>query len=224
MSSTPPPLASTLPTRLLQEVVQAARLLVGRDGAGVMFADADEALCSVVSTDPAGAVLEGLQTEFGEGPGVDAYVHDTMIFSDDLDADARYPNLGRLCSAHQVVAAAGRPLRLGGQPVGAIDVYGRTSRPWTDDELAALDAYGTVVENLLAARLAAYRNDQLAGQLQYALDYRVVIERGVGYLMARDGLDSATAFDHLRSAARSTRRKVTEVSRDLLEGGLLPAD
>ena len=51
------------------------------------------------------------------------------------------------------------------------------------------------------------RTGELAAQLQYALDYRVIIERGVGYLMARDGLDSMTAFNRLRRAARDTQAK-----------------
>ena len=41
-----------------------------------------------------------------------------------------------------------------------------------------------------------------------ALDYRAPIERGVGYLMARDGLDQAPAFQRLRTAARSNRRRI----------------
>jgi GAF domain-containing protein len=213
---------STLPVRLLREIAQTAQLVVGRDGAGVMFADSREVLRSVVATDPGGALLEGLQAELGEGPCLDTYVHDTLVFSDDLGADTRYPQLGPLCAAHDVGAVAGMPLHLAGGPVGAINVYGRVPRPWTDDELAVLDAYGRLVESLLAASVAARRNDELAGQLQFALDYRVVIERGIGYLMGRDGLDGDVAFDQLRGAARSSRRKVVDVAADVLEGGMLP--
>ena len=64
----------------------------------------------------------------------------------------------------------------------------------------------------------------LAGQLQYALDYRVVIERGVGYLMARDDVDAVTAFNRLRRAARNTQSKIGEVAIQLLETGRLPTD
>jgi len=214
---------STLPERLLRDIAQTAHVVVGRDGAGVMLADSQEILRSVVATDRGSAVLEGLQAELGEGPCLDTYAQDTIVFSDDLGSDTRYPQLGPLCAAHQVCAVAGMPLHLAGGPVGAISVYGQAPEPWTDDELAVLDAYGRLVESLIAASVAARRNDELAGQLQFALDYRVVIERGVGYLMGRDGLDGDTAFDQLRSAARSSRRKVADVATDLLEGGVLPA-
>lgn len=213
---------STLPARLLREIAQTAQLVVGRDGAGVMVADSDEVLHSVAATDPDSAVLEGLQAELGEGPCLDTYVQDTIVVSDDVGADTRYPKLGPLCAARQVGPVAGLPLHLAGGPVGAINVYGRAPQPWTDDELAVLDAYGRLVESLITASVAARRNDELAGQLQFALDYRVVIERGIGYLMGRDGLDGDAAFDRLRGAARSSRRKVVDLAAEVLEGGMLP--
>ena len=64
----------------------------------------------------------------------------------------------------------------------------------------------------------------LAAQLQYALDYRVIIERGVGYLMARDGLDSMTAFNRLRRSARDTQSKIGDVAQRLLSTGRLPTE
>lgn len=208
---------------LLTEIVQTAHVLFGRDGAGVMLADAEQVLRSVVATDDAGAVLESLQADLGEGPCVDSYVYDRVVSSDDLEADERYPHLGPACCVQRVCAVAGAPLHLNGAAVGGINVYTRVPYHWTGDDLGALSAFGRVAETLLAAHLAAHRNDELAAQLQFALDYRVVIERGVGYLMARDRVDAVTAFNRLRTIARSSRRKVTEVAQELLEGGVLPA-
>ena len=36
--------------------------------------------------------------------------------------------------------------------------------------------------------------------------------------MARDDIDAATAFERLRSAARSSRRPLTDVVRDVIAG------
>jgi hypothetical protein len=63
----------------------------------------------------------------------------------------------------------------------------------------------------------------VAGQLQYALDYRVVIERAVGYLMGTHGLDAVTAFDVLRKRARDSRRRVADVATEMLGGSTAPA-
>ena len=58
----------------------------------------------------------------------------------------------------------------------------------------------------------------MADQLQYALDYRVVIERAVGYPMGAHRLDAVTAFDVLRRRARDSRRRVADVAAEVLNG------
>jgi AmiR/NasT family two-component response regulator len=63
----------------------------------------------------------------------------------------------------------------------------------------------------------------VADQLQYALDYRVVIERAVGYLMGTHRLDAVTAFDLLRRRARDSRRRVADVATEVLDGATVPA-
>jgi hypothetical protein len=79
-----------------------------------------------------------------------------------------------------------------------------------------------VVESTLATAVAAHNAGELAVQLQYALDYRVIIERGVGYLMARDQVDAMTAFDRLRGAARDTQTKIGDVAQRLVSTGCRP--
>ncbi len=59
--------------------------------------------------------------------------------------------------------------------------------------------------------------------MQYALDNRVIIERAVGFVMARAGVDAVAGFNVLRSAARRDRRKVADVAREVLDTGAVPA-
>jgi AmiR/NasT family two-component response regulator len=63
---------------------------------------------------------------------------------------------------------------------------------------------------------------RLAAQLQTALDHRMLIEQAKGILMAQEGIDAATAFECLRAAARSTRRRMVDVANDLIAGRRLP--
>jgi hypothetical protein len=79
-------------------------------------------------------------------------------------------------------------------------------------------------QNTLATAVAAHNTGELALQLQYALDYRVIIERGVGYLMARDQVDSMIAFDRLRRAARDTQSKIGDAAQRLVSTGRLPTE
>ena len=55
-----------------------------------------------------------------------------------------------------------------------------------------------------------------AGELQGALDSRVVIEQAKGVLVGRHGLTTRQAFERLRRQARDQRRPLTEVARGVV--------
>jgi transcriptional regulator with GAF, ATPase, and Fis domain len=208
----------------LHEVVSACVDLFGVSGSGIMVSDEQNVARYVAATDGPGKVLETAESETGQGPCTEAYVHNRAIATSDLVTDPRWPEVGAAVEPYHVRAVLGVPVRLGGVPVGTLDVYVDQPHEWDEVELAALLRYGEVVEATLAAALSAHRAGELADQLQYALDYRVIIERGVGYLMARDGSDAVEAFNRLRLAARSSRSKIGAVAEELLATGRLPSD
>ena len=206
------------PRAMLQQVVVAADELFGLSGAGLMLIDSEEALRYVAASDETIAVLETAQEELGQGPCVDTFVYDTAVQVADLLEDDRWPPLSQLIAPRGIRAVLGVPVRLGGGAVGALNVYLDKPHHWQDTEIAALFAYATMVETMLGIIVTARRNTQLAEQLQYALDYRVIIERGVGYLMASYQLDEVHAFDLLRRTARNSRRKVADVAKEIIAG------
>jgi GAF domain-containing protein len=206
------------PHIMLKRVVDAADELFGLSGAGLMFIDSDEALRYVMASDETIALLEEAQEELGEGPCVDTFVYDTAVQVYDLLEDKRWPLLSERVGPRGLRAVLGVPVRLGGAAVGALNLYLNEPHQWQRSEVSALQAYATMVETMLGTILTARRHTQLAEQLQYALDYRVVIERGVGYLMALYQLDEVHAFDLLRRTARNSRRKVADVAREIIAG------
>ncbi|MGB3444490.1 MAG: ANTAR domain-containing protein [Actinophytocola sp.] len=70
---------------------------------------------------------------------------------------------------------------------------------------------------ILQAR-ALRRSEELAAQLQYALDRRVIIEQAKGVLAERHGLTTRAAFIALRTYARSNNTKVSALARAILDG------
>jgi hypothetical protein len=54
------------------------------------------------------------------------------------------------------------------------------------------------------------------------LDRRTLIEQAKGMLMAKEGIDAASAFERLRTAARSSRRRIVDVAHDLTADRPLP--
>lgn len=210
-------------TSALQLVVTACVDLFGVDGAGVLLADEQDMLDYAAATDGPGRLLEQTEAEAGEGPCTEAFVKGRVVTTRDVTAEVeRWPTLARTMVGQPVRAVLGTPVILGGVPIGTLDVYREHPHDWDDSEVAALARYAEVIATTLHAALHAHTAGQLARQLQYALDYRVVIERAVGYLMAKESLDAVAAFNTLRAAARSRRTKIGLVSEHVLENGALP--
>ena len=115
-------------------------------------------------------------------------------------------------------AVAGFPLLLSGSPVGTLNVYRDQLTEWDSSDMQALRAYSDLIAEVVGAALAAQEHSVLADQLRYALHYRVVIERAVGYVMGAHGLDAVTAFNALRKRARDSRQRIADVAAEILEG------
>jgi GAF domain-containing protein len=190
--------------------------LLGVDGAGLMLLNADGVLRYVAASDEPGRMLEALQEQFGEGPCVDAVLGDAPVLGGDLDADPRWPSVGPLAAGHGVHAVLGVPIDLREGPVGTLNVYAAQPHRWDGGEVAAIQAYSRVIASLLRSAVQAHVSGKAATQLQRALDHRSLIEQAKGVLMERRGLDQQAAFELLRSKARSTRRRLDEVAREVV--------
>jgi GAF domain-containing protein len=208
----------------LEQVLAACVDLFTVDGAGILVADEQDILRYVAASDGPGRILEQVEAEAGEGPCTTAFVTGLVVTSPDVTAETqRWPVLSEAMSHQPVRAVLGTPVRVGGVPVGTLDVYRDQVHEWDESEMAALARFAEVVATTMTAALQAHTAGELARQLQYALDYRVVIERAVGYLMAKESIDPVAAFNRLRTAARSRRTKIGEIAEHVLEHGALPA-
>jgi GAF domain-containing protein len=208
----------------LNEITDACVGLFRVAGSGIMLADDQNISRYVAASDGPGRILEIVESETGQGPCTEAFVTNRPVPVTDLTKEDRWPDLVAAVTPLEIRAVLGVPVRLGAVTVGTIDVYRARPHAWDEAEQEALARYADVVETTIATALSAHKAQELAGQLQYALDYRVVIERGVGYLMARDQVDEVTAFNRLRRAARSTQRRIGDIATQLLAQGRLPTD
>jgi GAF domain-containing protein len=206
---------------VLKRTVNAVNDVFVYSGAGVMFITESGHLAYVAASDEGGRQLEEAQAAAGQGPCYDSYVYAREVVSPDLRADDRWPDLTTQLPA-QVRAVAGIPLLLGGGPVGTLNVYRDQPVEWDNSDIQALRGFSGLIAEILSAALAAADRGAVAEQLQYALDYRIVIERAVGYLMGAHGLTATTAFNLLRKRARDSRRRVADVAAEVLGGSTGP--
>jgi GAF domain-containing protein len=211
-----------LPTTL-QQAVDAAKSLFDADAAGIMLADLDGSLRWASASDQRAQTLEDNQEVFAAGPCMQAFTTGKPAAMHDATLERRWGEITLVFVEVQIRSALSVPVELGGGPIGTLDVYAAEPRGWDDSEVTALQTYAGVVASLLAAAAKAELKGTLADQLQTALDSRAVIERGKGALMEREHLDEQEAFTHLRRAARSSGRKLTEVAAEVAHGLPLPS-
>ena len=189
----------------LQQVVDAAKLLFQADGAGLMLVGKEELLTWASASDAQAERAEAVQAELGAGPCMVAWRERSPVAVRDVEADPRWVEVAPALVAAQLRAALSVPVELAQGPIGTLEVYAAGPRDWNDSEVAALGAYAGVVASLLRAAAAATVKGELAEQLEWALQHRVLIEQAKGVLMEREGLSPAAAFARLRTTARTGR-------------------
>ena len=187
-----------------------------------MLADIDSQLRWASASDQRAHALEDNQEVFAAGPCMQAFTTGRPAAMHDATMERRWGEITLVFVEVHIRSGLSVPVELGGGPIGTLDVYGAEPRDWDQSEMSALQAYAGVVASLLGVAAKAQLTGALAEQLRTALESRGLIERAKGALMERERLDEQEAFTHLRRAARSSGRKLTDVAREVAAGMPLP--
>jgi GAF domain-containing protein len=210
--------------RTLQQLTDAAKLLFGADGAGLMLIDAEGALRWASASDQTAQTVEDGQERLAQGPCAVAFSQRLPAAIRDLSTEPDWQEFSQVLISEGICAALSVPVELDGGVIGTLDIYAGKARDWDPSEVAALQAYAGLVASLLSAAVAAQVKGRLADQLQAALEHRWLIEQAKGVLMGREDVDAQTAFERLRGAARSSTRRLADVAREVTAGQPLPSN
>jgi transcriptional regulator with GAF, ATPase, and Fis domain len=201
----------------MREIVQTTHSMFAVDGAGLMLADREQHLRSVAASDERFAHLEDLQVRHQEGPCIEAFDTKELIGAVDLERDDRWPRFSEAAVQREVRAVLASPLPYNQDAVGVVAVLSERRRPWSPANELALLAFTDLAALLIASIIQGERQSELAGQLQGALTSRQVIEQAKGVLIGTQGVSARTAYEQLRSRARSERRKLAAVCADVVQ-------
>jgi signal transduction protein with GAF and PtsI domain len=164
-------LASTL-----DEAVLAVKQLFMVDAAGIMLADRDGTLRSAGVSDQRAQTLEDSQERFAAGPCAQAFATGRPVVMRDATLEPHWGEVTHAFAEVRIRSGLSVPVRLGGRPIGTLDVYAAAPGGWDEAEVSALQAYARVVATLLGATARATVKGRLAEQLQAALDARAPAE------------------------------------------------
>ena len=200
----------------LHEIVQTTHAIFDVDGAGLMLADTDHHLRNVAVSDERLGHLEELQILHQEGPCISAFDDKELVGAQDLAEETRWPLFSRAAVARGMRAVLASPLPYNQDAVGVVAVLSDDPHPWSPEGELALLAFTDLAALLIASMMQGEQQSELAAQLRSALNSRAVIEQAKGVLIGRQGLSAHEAYVQLRDQARAQRRKLAEVSAELV--------
>jgi hypothetical protein len=184
------------------------------DAAGIVLGEARHDLRVVSASSDAAELMELLELQSDEGPGLDCFESTAPVSIADLTGEAgRWPRFvaaaadwGRYRALHAL------PLRLRGQAIGALTLFLRDPGSLPPADLSLGQALADVATIGILQQRAIHRAEVVTEQLQSALTSRMVIEQAKGVLSQQFGESVAAAFERLRHYARSRNGKLTTVA------------
>jgi GAF domain-containing protein len=200
----------------LREIVHTTHAMFDVDGAGLMLCDADQHLRSVAASDARFAHLEELQVRHQEGPCIEAYDVKELVSAVDLVEERRWPRFSNAAVERNVRAVLASPLPYNQDAVGVVAVLSEQPRPWSPEGELALLALTDLAALLIASMMQSEQQSQMTTQLQGALSSRQVIEQAKGVLIGQQGIGPREAYEQLRARARTERRKLSAVCREVV--------
>lgn len=153
---------------LKRVVAMAQATIAGCDAAAVTLVRNGRAI-PVVSTTDMARELDSVQCRTGEGPSLDA-IRQLQVFNVATDADARsWPGFSKEATARGVLSSLSVPLTVGGEAVGALNLYSHSPEAFIGCEAiavvfgsqaaatvsGALPGIGTAAESRLASEPAS---------------------------------------------------------------------
>jgi len=201
----------------LHLITTRAAELVPDSAVGLMLADHQGRLRFMGASTEATRLLELFQLQNDQGPCLDCFRTGVGVVNADLhDGDTPWPRFAPRAVEAGFRSVHAVPLRLRSETIGALNVFGRQPTRLEPADAHLVQALADVATIGLMQERAIRRNELLAEQLQTALNSRIVVEQAKGALAQMHGVSVDQAFELLRSYARSTGTRLSDVARRIV--------
>lgn len=205
----------------LQTLTERCVELLEVDAAGLLLADNRGALRLVAASTERARVAELFQIQNDEGPCLDCYRTGQAVSISDIGAEQTAARWPRFAAAAREMGFAGVhaiPMRLRDQIIGTLNLF-RAEADGLDPAVArAARALVDIATIGILQERAVRQQEVVAGQLQVALNSRVMIEQAKGVLAERLQATPDEAFVLLRRYARNRNHPLTDLAADVIRG------
>jgi len=200
----------------LRLVVTLAQVTIGgADGVSVSLRRQGQ-LSTVAASDQTITDMDTGQYATGQGPCVSAAVEGRWFHVESLDDEKRWPDFIPRARSLGINSILSTPLTASGTPIGALNIYSRTSGAFApaDQQLATI--FAAEASKILTDAGVDVTPDELAEQIQHALETRQHIAQAQGLIMSRDGVTPYEAYTTLRRVSANSGVSLADVARDLV--------
>ncbi len=169
--------------------------------------------------------LELIEFQNDEGPCRDCLLSGEQVLNARLDDfTERWPRFAPQAQEAGFEMVHALPLRLRNDVIGAMNIFSTEMRELSPEDVNLTQALADAATIGILQERAVKHGTDLAGQLQGALNSRIVIEQAKGIVAERRQVDMDEAFALLRSYARSHRTQLSDVARAIIDHSLAPAE
>jgi transcriptional regulator with GAF, ATPase, and Fis domain len=189
--------------------------------AGIMLADADSNLRHIACSSEEMRLVELFELQLQEGPCFDAFRGSAPVSSDSAaEIERRWPRFAPYARDNGFRAVSAVPMRLRSNVIGALNLFSVDARALVTHDLSVAQALADIATIGILQERSIRDNRTLATQLQGALDSRIVIEQAKGIVAERRRITVDEAFMQIRQYSRNHNRRLTDVAREVVGGGL----
>ena len=214
------------------DVIDTLTLLVNRSveildvtAAGLMLASPEGELRMAASSSEAIRLVELFELQTQEGPCLDCYQSGEAVLNHDLTGGhGRWPNFAPVAVEAGFRTAHALPMRLRGNVIGALNLFGGWAAPLSDEEVLAGQALADMATISILQDRATIAAQALNEQLNRALTSRITIEQAKGVIAERTGIDVVEAFELLRSNARRRSVRLADLAAQVIDGTVTELD
>jgi GAF domain-containing protein len=197
----------------LQRLTTRTSELFEVSAAGLLLADENGLLQLMAASDERSEMIELFQVQAAEGPCQDCYRGGAAVINADLRSAAdRWPKFAPKATAAGYRAVHAFPLRLRGEVIGALNLFGTHPGQMASAEVVAVQSLADIATIGLLQERAIRRRDALTEQLQVALNSRIAIEQAKGALAQIHGCTVEEAFELMRRYTRRHNLRLGEVA------------
>lgn len=175
----------------------------------------------VASTSEQCRQVELAELQAGEGPCLDAMrVGQVVSVATVPEIEARWPVFAEAIGELGYQSTHAIPLRLRNKTIGSLNLFREGEGRLNESDAVAAQALADVATISILQERAISDGAILQGQLQRALDSRVLIEQAKGVLSTQYGINMDEAYRILRHHARSGQTKISAVAEAVIAGDL----